>query len=353
MARSRLVWIIFGSVASLLLAGCGGMSGVGLETASPAVTAEVVDVHATPTATVAPSDTPGWTAAQPTQTAAPTAGPASTAAPLPTATPQPTPTSAPNGPEVITFSVSPAEARPGDTVTLSWEARGDRATLCPTARYIFFTSDDCWQVPLSGTADYAIPPEAASFQYVDFVLTAETDAPAANVTAQASVALKCATTWFFSDEPQAGICPLDPLHSYAAAQTFERGTMIWLEEPGRYYLLHDTPLQEDEDRNRLDIISDPLDIVRDTSSEIEAPPGLYAPVSGFGLVWRDDVAQSPGFREELGWALAPEFGYGAILQCDDARPSGGRSWQTCYLEGPEGNVLVLHPLGGWDLWEQP
>jgi hypothetical protein len=129
--------------------------------------------------------------------------------------------------------------------------------------------------------------------------------------------------------------------------------MIWLEEPGRYYLLQDTPLQEDEDRNRLDIISDPLDIVRDTSSEIEAPPGLYAPVSGFGLVWRDDVAQSPGFREELGWALAPEFGYGAILQCDDARPSGGRSWQTCYLEGPEGNVLVLHPLGGWDLWEQP
>jgi hypothetical protein len=259
----------------------------------------------------------------------------------------------PSQPEVITFYVSPVEALPGDQVTLRWEARGDRATLCPTARYVLFTSDDCWQVPLSGTADFTIPPEAASFQYVDFILTVETDAPAAPVTGQVSVALKCDTTWFFSDEPQAGICPLEPIYSYAAAQAFEQGMMVWLEEPGRYYILQDTSLQEDAERNKLDIISDPLDIERDTSSEIQPPPGLYAPVSGFGLVWRGDVAQSPGFREQLGWALAPEFGYDAILQCDDARPSGGRSWQTCYLRGPEGEVFVLHPLGGWEYWGEP
>jgi hypothetical protein len=268
-------------------------------------------------------------------------------------TPEPTPTSAPTGPEIIAFSVSPDEAWPGDAVTLSWEAEGDRAMVCPSARYVLFTSDDCWQVPLSGSSTFAIPPGAASFQYVDFLLTVETDVPAAAVTAQASVALKCATTWFYSDEPQAGICPLEPIHSFAAAQTFEQGTMIWLEDPGRYYVLQDTLLQEDDDRKRLDIISDPLEIVSDTSSEIGAPSGLYAPVSGFGLVWRGDVAQSPGFREQLGWALAPEFGYDAILQCDDARPSGGRSWQTCYLKGPEGEVIMLHPLGGWELWVQP
>jgi hypothetical protein len=208
-------------------------------------------------------------------------------------------------------------------------------------------------VPLSGTADFTIPPEAASFQYVDFILTVETDAPAASVTGQGSVALKCATTWFFSDEPQAGICPLEPIRSYAAAQAFEQGTMIWLQDPGRYYILQDTPLQEDAERNKLDIISDPLDIERDTSSEIQPPPDLYAPVSGFGLVWRGDVAQSPGFREQLRWALAPEFGYDATLQCDDARPSGGRSWQTCYLEVPEGEVIILHPLGGWEYWSEP
>jgi len=33
------------------------------------------------------------------------------------------------------------------------------------------------------------------------------------------------------------------------------------------------------------------------------PPGLYAPQSGFGLVWCGDVAGSPGYRERLGWAL--------------------------------------------------
>jgi hypothetical protein len=125
--------------------------------------------------------------------------------------------------------------------------------------------------------------------------------------------------------------------------------MIWLEEPGRYYILEGAPLFEGAERRRVEIIDDPLEMVRDTSSAVQAPPGLQAPVSGFGLVWRGDVAGSPGYRERLGWALEPEFGYEAILQCDDALPSGGRSWQTCYLQGPEGDIFALHPLGGWYL----
>jgi hypothetical protein len=208
-------------------------------------------------------------------------------------------------------------------------------------------------VPLSGSASLTIPPAAASFQRLDFTLSVETRAPAATVTGQASVALRCTSTWFFSDEPQAGICPRDPVHSYAAAQRFQQGTMIWLEEPGRHYILQDTPLYEGAERNKLDLINDPLEITADTSSQFQAPQDLYAPVSGFGLVWRGDVAQSPGFHQQLGWALAPEFGYDAILQCDDALPSGGRSWQTCYLKGPGGEVIMLHPLGGWQLWSQP
>ncbi len=353
--RNHFFWTIAVLTVSLMLAGCGSAPEVVPETGSTTATAEVVVLEHTSTAIASASDTPESTATQPAPTVTPTpeASPTSTATPSPTDTPAPTSTSIPTRPEVIAFSVSPAEAWPGESVTLSWETRGDRATLCPTARYILFTSDDCWDVPLSGTAAFTIPPEAASFQYVDFILTVETDSPAASITGQASVALKCATTWFFSDEPQAGICPLEPIRSYAAAQTFERGTMIWLENPGRYYVLQDVPLYEDAERNELDIINDPLEIVRDTSSEIQPPPGLYAPVSGFGLVWRGDVAQSPGFREQLGWALAPEFGYDAILQCDDARPSGGRSWQTCYLKGPEGEVVVLHPLGGWELRAEP
>ena len=68
--------------------------------------------------------------------------------------------------------------------------------------------------------------------------------------------------------------------------------------------------------------------------------------------WRGDAAGSPGYRKSLGWALAPEFGYETIWQCDDAPPSGGRSWQTCMLRGPEGEVIVLDPLHRWTLWDE-
>jgi hypothetical protein len=268
----------------------------------------------------------------------------------PRSTPSPEPpqaTAAASGPTIVSFDVAPKEVGPGDTVTLTWEAIGDRATLCPTARYVLFSSDDCRQVPLSGAVDFSIPLEAAGFQTIDFLLEVETLVPQAAVTAQAAVAFKCDTTWFFSDTPQAGICPREPTRSQAAAQLFERGMMIWIEELGRYFVLESALLYEGEERKKVDVIHDPLTVIRDTSSEIEAPPDRYAPQSGFGLVWRGDVQESPGYRQRLGWALAPEFGYQAIFQCDDARPSGGRSWQTCYLKGPDGEVIVLHPLGGW------
>jgi len=157
----------------------------------------------------------------------------------------------------------------------------------------------------------------------------------------------CQFAWFFSSQPQQG-CPREPpLQSYAVAQSFERGTMIWVHQLSRYFILSKAILFEGDVRKRLDYIHDPLDIIRDTSGEVIPPAGLYAPESGFGLVWRGDVSQSAGYREVLGWALAPEFGYDTMHQCDDARPSGGRNWNFCYLRGPGGEVIVLHPLGGW------
>jgi hypothetical protein len=234
-------------------------------------------------------------------------------------------------------------------VTLTWDATGQQVTLCPSARFVLFTPDDCRAVAHSGAMAFTIPPEAAGFQFIRFSLTVEAEDGSTAPPWQASVALKCHTTWFFSDEPQAGICPLKPLHSYAAAQRFERGMMVWLEQPGRYYILDEALVHEEDGRKQVNTIDDPLDVVRDTSSEVSPPEGMYAPVSGFGLVWRGDVRDTPGYRQALGWALAPEFGYDATWQCDDALPSGGRSWQTCYLKGPEGEVIVLHPLGGWHL----
>lgn len=66
----------------------------------------------------------------------------------------------------------------------------------------------------------------------------------------------------------------------------------------------------------------------------ETPPGLYEPVSGFGLAWRGEVeGVDPRVRERLGWATAPEVGFTARYQCQTTVVAG--AW-TCYLEGPGG-----------------
>jgi hypothetical protein len=268
----------------------------------------------------------------------------------PTSTPEATETSV--KPEIASFEVMPGEAEPGDVVTLTWEAQGDRATLCPTSRYILFGQADCWPVPLSGSTTFTLPQDVKGNPYIDWILRVQGEGAAGPALWQASVALKCERTWFFSDEPQAGICPRESVETYAAIQRFQRGTMVWLQALGRYVILEAPPTGEENMQGRVTYVSDPLDIVEDTTAGMEVPEGFYAPVSGFGLLWRGDVRGVPGCREELGWALAPEFGYEAIWQCDDALPSGGRSWQTCYLEGPEGEVYVLDPLDRWHVLEQ-
>lgn len=256
--------------------------------------------------------------------------------------------SQPVQPAVSSFEAIPARANAGDTVTLNWNAAGSSATICPSARYVLFTAADCQSVPLIGTMAFTIPEEAASFPSVDFLLTVQSD-PFSPVVQQQSVAINCALTWFFSNEPQAGICPTEPVNTFAAAQRFERGTMIWLQNLGRYIILDEVQAVPGGERKQVYYVHDPLELTGDSSGDVTPPEGMFAPSSGFGFVWRGDASNSPGFRDILGWAIAPESGYDAVFQCDNAPPSGGRSWQTCYLRGPGGELIVFHPLGGWNL----
>ncbi len=157
----------------------------------------------------------------------------------------------------------------------------------------------------------------------------------------------CHLHWFFEEPAPEGVCPRNGVPTWAAAQYFERGAMIWLQTPGRYYVLEDAFMTSELEKRVLTIVSDPLDIWQDSSDQYQPPPGYHAPESGFGFVWRGDVVGVPNFSDRLGWALEPEFGYNAVLQCDDVPPSGGMIWQTCYLKVPDGRIVVLPSLGGW------
>lgn len=94
---------------------------------------------------------------------------------------------------------------------------------------------------------------------------------------------------------------------YVAEQTFERGSLFWLRPIDQIWIL---TIQEDgskvwrvaEDNFEEGMIeSDPA---------LVPPDGLFQPIRGFGLLWRED----PGLREALGWAISEEVGYLANYQ---------------------------------------
>ena len=252
--------------------------------------------------------------------------------------------------KIESFDVTPVQANPGDTVTLRWTAQGDRATVCPSSRYSLFTVADCVDVSLRGSHAFVIPTDVGGNQTIDFVLTV-TGAASSTAAHGTSVAIYCAQAWFYAAERQAGVCPQNVIRTEAAFQPFERGQMIWLKEPGRYFVLENQNVAPGDIRRPFSASVDPLVITRNTEDRVKPPANLYAPTSGFGLIWRGDVERSPGFRDQLGWALQPEVAYEATYQCDDATPSGGRVWQTCYLTLPDGQIIATLSTGAW-LWRE-
>lgn len=85
---------------------------------------------------------------------------------------------------------------------------------------------------------------------------------------------------------------------------------------------------------------------------IVPPPGLYQPVRGFGVAWRDEQIPA-GYgelvQERLGWAINPEYWWGeGVVQCDTV------SYSICYVGGPENIIDVLKPEhSGWFVWVGP
>ncbi len=278
----------------------------------------------------------------------------------PTATPEPSDTPPPQtiiltpveGPGIQSITASPDAIKAGETVTISWQANGERAQICPTTNTFMevFSEQDCVDVPLSGSLDYVIPPEVTdSFPTIRFTLTVEAGSPPEIYINQVDIPIKCDRTWFFSDEQLVSYCPVEPITAHTAIQTFEHGTMIWVEPRGEYLIMTDRVWENGT--QQLFIVHDPLDVIADTSGEIQPPDGLFAPQGGFGSIWRGDVSNTQyfeeNFRDVLGWALGPESYYEAIYQCN--KIPGGRAitHALCHMLNPDGKVITFHPNGGW------
>jgi len=124
--------------------------------------------------------------------------------------------------------------------------------------------------------------------------------------------------WFFDYQ---GACSEgSPLYSYAAAQRFEHGQMIWVEAIDVFYLLFDEGFYPGDSRQVYRSVG-PLVLKPGASKDNrvgETPPAGYVePVSGFGLIWRNEVdGLGTDIRAALGWAREPEFGFDTVLQCE-------------------------------------
>lgn len=103
----------------------------------------------------------------------------------------------------------------------------------------------------------------------------------------------------------------------AAEQFFERGVMVYIQHPSEetrtIYVLTTMPPPV-----RYQVFPDTWTSAESHGGDEPPPPGLFAPMRGFGKVWREQ----PEVRAALGWATAPErpdevtyqsFDNGAVL----------------------------------------
>jgi hypothetical protein len=339
-----------------LVAACGTLQ-VGIERSATPDHAATTNVRATDQAHVvtlvaatatalrltagaeAATDTPSSTVAPATPTPTSTevaTNPPSTRRPVPSS-PTPTPTLMP--PLIISFTVSPSLFSPGDTLTFTWEAQGERATLCPRNLAGEFFESQCLDLPPQGTQEFITGP--ASVNYAMFVLTVRSGG--AETAWAASVAVECSPeAWFF--ETASRVCPSsEPINSAAAAQRFEGGRMMWVQATDEYLIFFDGGGRDSVVR-----VPGPLTLVPGGSPDNRVgeapPPGRYEPVSGFGLIWRGEVVGVQSPRDRLGWARELEFGFSTTFQCKvgDA---------DCYLRTPEGGVLYFYFYLGGYFWE--
>jgi hypothetical protein len=255
---------------------------------------------------------------------------------------EPAPTGEPILPAIYAFAIRPQEIEIGGQVYMAWDARGDRAYICPKTH--LGLADTCFDVPLNGSQYVTVHADDQTWDYYGFELhvvangTEEVQFMSLTVTCQGP-----GQWWFFRGDPYTinvpEQCPASrPIESAGAAERFENGMMIWVEAVGRVIVLYEGGTYQS-----FGSLPEPSS---EAASIDETPPaGLQEPVSGFGMLWRGEVAGSEGIRDAIGWATQHEVSLKTAYQC---YAEGNQP--TCFVRGPDGEIIQLDPGGTWSIW---
>ena len=239
-------------------------------------------------------------------------------------------------PTIISFTADPMAIVEGDEVTFSWEATGG------TEAWIQWTDRFGMLQAISVDPDGGSETFAPEFDSINLLVQNSAGADSATV----ELDITCAHEWAppLAENPPMDGCPSEAQYGPAAQQSFENGFMIWFGPTDTIFVFYN---QGQSGNPR------PFDTFEDTfeegdpesDSDIVPPDGLYQPVRGFGLVWRE----SPQVRDQLGWATAPEAGFETWLQFYSARAMHA---SANAIQGIDGTIYVLENVGGtWGVYE--
>lgn len=300
------------------------------ETGTAARATQTPEARPSPTATA--TETPAGASPSPTSTNPPatkaaTEPPTATATGLPAATASPTRapvTETPAPPQIVSFDVSPKRISQGDPLTVSWQTEGATTVTVCAIPDLQAAQRACFEAPPSGTEVLETAPQATIYE-----MTLTVSNEAFEGVAQEYVCVDVSDLFFQDPHGRCGAAP--PVASYAAAQPFEGGLMIWVEQSDAFLVFLDD--------HTFWRFTAPLAFKPGASEENRvggAPQGLFEPVSGFGLLWRGEVDGAEDLRAQLGWALAPEFGFQTVTQRGIET-----TWHFLdrYLRAPDGRVI--------------
>lgn len=242
------------------------------------------------------------------------------------------------------FRASVSEARPGDTITLEWDAPG------ATRGFLYVTDANGQTVPprqvlAKGTLDYPLAPsEKGTLRFTLSVLNNDGRQMERSVSVAVSGSAPSdgaviggggggCRDWFFAPPPDE--CGRSAIKSPGAQEHFEHGVMIWVQELKTIYVLYDDEMGRQWETHVDDFNPD----VPESDPRLKSPDGLHQPVRGFGLLWRTNTR----LRERIGWALDLEVGAPTAVQ-STARGGG----DTTFLKNLYSGVYRLEPDGSWE-----